>query len=36
MELPFVMRPAIEDVMMKTPPSGLEVKVGRAAFMRWA
>lgn len=28
------MVPAIEEVMMNTPPSGLALKVGRAAFRR--
>jgi hypothetical protein len=33
-ELPPIVRPAMEEVMMKTPPSELEVKVGKAACMR--
>lgn len=33
-----MVRPAMLDVMIKTPPSGLAAKVGRAAIMRcvWA
>jgi hypothetical protein len=33
-ELPPVLRPAMLEVIMKTPPSGLLLKVERAAFMR--
>ncbi len=34
MELPDVVRPAMLDVMMKTPPSVFLLKVSRAAFIR--
>jgi len=34
-ELPPTIRPAMLEVIMKTPPSGLALNVGRAACMRW-
>lgn len=35
MELPCVLAPAMEDVIRKTPPSGLALNVGAALRRRW-
>ena len=35
MELPCVVAPAMEDVIRKTPPSGLALNVGAALRRRW-